>query len=113
MKGLLASDSLMKHLQDEYLEDLQTEFKLDLVELVCKPGFTTEQLIGPNGVVHDLLNSNDYTHLFLCGGANDFNKCPQQTSDRKAHFVAGSIQGYLHSFSESKTSDIIRHVCLS
>ena len=101
MEGLLVSDSLMKHLKDEYLEKLQIEYKLDLVELVCKPGYTTEQLIGPNGVVHNLLKSKNYTHLFLCCGANDFNKCPQQTSDRKAHFVAGSIQGYLHSFSES------------
>ena len=101
MKGLLVSDSLMKHLKSEYLENLQTEYKLDLVELVCKPGFTTEQLIGQNGVAHDLLKKNDYTHLFLCCGANDFNKCPQQTSDRKAHFVVGSVQGYLHSFSET------------
>ena len=98
MNGLLLSDSLLKNIPALARDELQFTYALDCLDAIAYPGFTTERLIGQEGVIHDLLKSGDVSHVFLCSGANDFNKCEQATSDRKARFVADGIRGNLHSF---------------
>ena len=98
MNGLLLSDSLLKNIPTLARDELQLTYALDSLDAIAYPGYTTERLIGREGVIHDLLKSGNVSHVFLCSGANDFNKCEQATSDRKARFVADGIQGNLHSF---------------
>ena len=100
MSGLLLSDSLLKQSSKENQNTLRDSFHLKSVQLSSHPGFTTEKLIGPDGVVHNLLRTGKFTHLFLCSGANDFNKCPGQTWARKARWVMNEIQTHLCSFSK-------------
>ena len=72
----------MRNLPDCARAELQSRFKLQSLDVIPYPGFTTEQLIGANGVIHDLLKRSNITQVFLCSGANDFNKCQGVTSER-------------------------------
>ena len=98
MNGLLLSDSLLKNIPSFAGQQLRLTYDLESLDAIAYPGFTTEYLIGPKGVIHDHLKSGSISHVFLCSGANDFNKCEQATGERKGRFVADGIRGYLHSF---------------
>ena len=98
MKGLLISDSLLKNLPNSAHAKLRLDYQLDLLDVVPYPGYTTERLIGESGVVHDHLETGEVDHIFLCSGANDFNRCAAVTSERRGRSVIADIQGYLHSF---------------
>lgn len=98
-RGLLLSDSLMKDLPDKAYSQLVQGFDLDDLKVIPYPGYTTAQLIGEDGVVHKLLKSlAPVTHLFLCAGANDFNRATEVTSERKCNQVAEQIQNFIHFF---------------
>ena len=95
--GLLLSDSLFKRPPYE-VQNLKQAFNLDRLDLAPYSGYSTEQLIGKNGVVHDLMKSKTVSHLFLCCGANDFNKSQATTGIRKGQNVVNIVNGCLHSF---------------
>ena len=95
--GLLLSDSLFRKPPYE-VQNLKRAFSLDRIHVAPYSGYTTAQLIGKNGVVHELMKAKTISHLFLCCGANDFNQSQATTGIRKGQHVINIVNGLLHSF---------------
>ena len=105
-EGLFLSDSLFKRPPYE-VNLLKHEFSLDKVYLAAYPGRTTEDLIGKNGFVHQFMKTGTITHVFLCCGANDFNRSEGASSIWKGQHVVNIVQGNLHSFLQKYPSVVV------
>ena len=98
MEGLFLSDSLYKDIPVEAQQELIKHFNLRKIEFAAFGGYTTEQLIGRDGLCHELMKKRNFSHLFLSCGANDFNKSPHSTGERKGRGVVNILKDCLHQF---------------
>ena len=98
MPSLLCSDSLMRGCPDDVRAKLISSHDLDDLAVHWFPGKTTQEIIGPHGHIHALMQEHRFDHVFLVSGANDFNRNTSQSHYRKAKEVADAIQGLIHSF---------------
>jgi hypothetical protein len=62
------------------------------------PGKTTQEIIGPNGPIHGLMQAHRFDHVFLVCGANDFNRNTSHSYFQKAKEVADTIKDLIHFF---------------
>ena len=98
MPSLLCSDSLMRDCPDNVRAKLVNFHHIDELLVEWLPGKTTQEIIGPNGLIHGLMKTHRFDQVFLVSGANDFNRNTSHSPFQKAKEVADTIKDLIHSF---------------
>ena len=98
MASLLCSDSLLRDCPDNVRSSLMNSHGIDRLFVEWFPGKTTNEIIGPKGLIHPLMQKYQFQNVFLVSGANDFNRNTSHSHFEKAKEVADSIRNLIHSF---------------
>ena len=96
--ALLVSDSLFKFAPPQVHEQLTQAHDLDNLEIIPHPGRTIQELIGPKGAIHELLKTRKIDLLFLCAGANNYNRSSEVSAARRGEKVIDEVKSTLHFF---------------
>ena len=96
--GLLLADSLMKGCSFAARRLLIKNYGLSELNVHCFPGKTTNQLIGGNGEIHNLMQDKSYDFVFLVAGANDFNHNEDDCHVMKCKSIARMRNDLVHGF---------------
>ena len=65
MPSLLLSDSLMKNCPEDIRTKLISQHNLDQLFVEWFPGKTTQEIIGPNGLIHPLMEKHQFENISL------------------------------------------------
>ena len=96
--GLILSDSILKQLPYHLKKQLLDKYQLNNLQCAGFSGYNTNDLIGKEGVIHNLRPQKCQV-LFLCSGANDFNQMQAGNKDVLASRVAKEFYVLVHTLS--------------
>ena len=95
-EGLVLSDSTLKDLPEEAKDALKNQFNLAKLHVKCYGGYSSQNLIGPAGIVETLFDQMTHIKaLFLASRSNDAQDYPDGSIETRTSKLLRDYKGLI------------------